>query len=361
MKFKKVFSATLVVASVALSACSVKKDTNKDLDDMLAKLNERTKMPDIDQMLLDYLSVVGGQPGKIQIRGEAVHLSEKNEMVLDDRITILQTPGKSLSKVVSAGIGEKIKTFLTYMYDNTTTAGLAESGKYVNLNCGNLDASVVAGLTELSHQEIENSLIIRAKKIFICSDVTLPFGMTSLSADEIIMKDVDTTVYSRAGLDGLSMYANKLTLVGKNKITSQGENTSSLLILGAPDVIVEVHDELLGSGTLDINSIGGNKLDAKASLKVNCKINSVESDKKKSKLSIDLDDQMQGQTINFNNFDIITSLIKNSNGLLNTLSVEVDHRHANQKQVTTQTSETGLSKTDAAYGDATVSVSCRLL
>lgn len=359
MTLKRSLNFALVIISFLGTACSLKLDKAKGPDFRMPEVNIPNDNKEIDQMVKDYMAVLGGEPGKIQIRGQAVQLSANNQMLLDNRITTSQTEGKNNSKVVKTEISDLSKTFLTNIYDNTTTVDAAKSEYYVNLNCDNLDLSLVAGLKELKPVDIAHKFEMTAKMVFLCKDVRFPMGMlseTSIFADSVVMTDVDTNFYGDLG--GISIFANKLTLVGKNRLATKGLNQASMM-LSAPEVIIEVHDSLEGSGTLEVSSVGGNRLDAKSPIKVSCEVNSIEAGKQKN-YNIDLDDVMQGQQLNLQSFNIDASLSANKDGILNILNVELDD-HKLQKQKITQNSEYGILNLSGNSGDAKVSVFCHIL
>lgn len=257
----KLTSSIFFVATLTLiSACSVKTDT-KATDDVTQKIEADNKknQEDLDKILNNPLLVAGGQPGKISVFGIAVQESA-DKVVLDDRITVSQTPGKSSSDIVTTQISKDNRPVLSSKLDSNTFEKLSSDKTFVNLNCKQVDSILVDGLTEAPSKPISDGiLVISANTIVLCADVQLQSLLNSVSADHLILIDVDSTLIGSNG-GSISMSANKLTLIGKNKVSTKGLDASGIMTISAASIDLKISKEIDGDGSLQLISVGGNNI-----------------------------------------------------------------------------------------------------
>ena len=260
MNNKFFFNIFVVVVMTLLSACSIKTDT-KAKDDVLKNIEENNKrnQDDLDDILNNPLLVAGGQPGKISVSG-IVAQEDANKIILDERISVSQVPGKSSSDVVTTQISKDNIAVVNSKFDAKSLEKLSTDTTFVNLNCKQLDSSLVNGLTEApSKPPSDGVLVISANTVLLCNDVQFQSLLSSFSADHLILVDVDSTLVGSNG-GSISMNANKLTIIGKNKISTKGSDASGIMTLSAASIDLRVSKEINGNGSLQLISMGGNNI-----------------------------------------------------------------------------------------------------
>lgn len=252
----------LVVAVIGLSSCSVGlgKDTSDRTDKAIKKMNDDNKklIADLDDIIKNAIFTAGGQPGKITVSGIVVKESEK-KVILDDRLSILQTPGKSRNKALTVITSESNKPVLKAFGTGDELEKVSSSTSYMNLGCAKLDPKQIQGLTELKLDLNTKVVSASAKKVFICGDFETSLSVL-ISADSIIF---DNANFVQTGfMDVMTTIRTKaITLIGNNRIKTKGISSSGI-VLGAPAIDLVVAKDIFGEGTLEINSEGGECLPA---------------------------------------------------------------------------------------------------
>jgi hypothetical protein len=260
MDYKIILNISLIVTMTLMSACSVKTDT-KTTTDVTKKIEEDNKrnQDDIDNILNNPLFMAGGQPGKISVFG-IVALEEADKIVLDERISVSQVPGKSSSDIVTTQISKDNMAVISTKFNTKSLEKLSADKTFVNLNCKQLDSSLVDGLTEVSSKPLSDGIfVISANTIVICKDLQFQSLTNSFSADHLVLVDVDSSLVGSNG-GSISMNANKLTVVGKNKISTKGSDASGIMTLSAASIDLKVSKEIDGDGSLQLFSEGGNNI-----------------------------------------------------------------------------------------------------
>lgn len=354
MSSKIYLNFSIVLAAALVSACSVKV---ADVKKPEAPNEPKPKAEEI-KVDLHYIGTTGGQPGKIQIRGQAVKLDEKNKPVLDQRISVSQTAGKNKFDVPKNEVSESQKASLSYYYDNTTIDKEKLKDTYINLNCENVEPDQVVGLKEIKPSFVFDHMFVDAKVVFLCKNVRFLSGVNSISitADSVVMDNMSSTIYGSSG--DVSILTNKLTLIGKNKLATQGPNQVAH-IFEALGIAVEVHEALQGDGTLEVSSTGGTRIDENQSIKVRCEVVSIEAGKEKVYIA-DLDSVNQGHELNLNFFNIQFSLKPDTAGVFSIYSVQVDNK-AKHTQMAMQSPLIGFLSVMSGNPSGTVDIGCRIL
>ena len=117
------------------------------------------------------LLVAGGQPGKISVFG-IVAQEDANKIILDERISVSQVPGKSSSEIVTTRISKDNVAVINSKFDAKTFEKLSADTTFVNLNCKQLDSSLIEGLTEAPSKPLSDGvLVISANTVVLCNDV----------------------------------------------------------------------------------------------------------------------------------------------------------------------------------------------
>lgn len=260
MKKKLVSGLFLTVGIAFLSACSIKTDTRASDESRRIEEEELAKTRKMIDDLFSGLALdVGGQPGKISVLGIAVR-DDAEKTVLDDRISVLQVPGKNSKDGTTTPIAKSQMPVFSTKLEAKSLERISSDTTFINLNCKQVDPSLVVGLTEApSVLPAEGSLVLSANTIIVCNDYQFQKFVTSFAADHLVLMDVDSTlVGTQGGLIYLS--ANKLTLIGTNKISSKGEDMSEIMVLSAANIELMVSTQIDGDGTLMLSSTGSNRI-----------------------------------------------------------------------------------------------------
>lgn len=232
---------------------------NDETDKILKQLDKDLQKQQEDMAKMTNFLYLGGQPGSININGSVVK-SEGDKTVLDDRIKTSQKVGNSLVKsdAVTLNIAETNKATLSLKVDDKSAAALEKlsSGtEYINIGCNQLDTNLVEGLSETKLTALTLDIAtISAKTIVVCGKVNLPYLFVILSADNIVLIDTDYSYINTFG--SITLKANNLTLIGENKISTRGiDSTSS--VIPAPSINLTIAKSILGEGSLLVSSVGG--------------------------------------------------------------------------------------------------------
>lgn len=251
--FTLAFIALLI--SQTMVGCA---DPNKDVDEMLKKLDQDLKkqMEEIDASKVFY---VGGQPGAITVSGVAIK-KDKDKMILDERIKVEQSVGESYIKQDDTNLLIEKANQAVFLEtipkdDLKPLEQRSVSKEFVNIGCNQFDKSLVEGLSEVKITEHTKEIAsVLAKTIIICGKVDLPYSFISFSAENIILIDVDYSITSLQGF--IDLQAANLTVTGKNKISTRGKNATHSLV-SAPTINLAVAKTISGEGNLTLFSVGG--------------------------------------------------------------------------------------------------------
>lgn len=227
---KKHFLFSILFAGVVgLSGCNVKNpdDINKDLEKKLVE--DKKKNDDLIDTLKKSMEK-GGQPGKVKVSGIIVKDSSKTDV----RITIVAKGGVGKDGT-EAKIGNDYQPVLSGTNEKVDLSKITEQKNLVAVGC---DEKAVNEFAKERQLEIQNLLapttkdvmIVTAKTIVLCGKLeTLKYQYLTVQADELILDSVD---FTQIGLIGSSTFnSNKLVLMGSNKITTKGINSSMTLAL----------------------------------------------------------------------------------------------------------------------------------
>ncbi len=242
----------LVALTLSVSACSYKSPTD-DLNKSLAKT----------QRDIDALFYGGGQPGKIKVYGVIVN-EESGKMLLDERIQISQSGGMGDRGLGRAEVGQKQLPSLSPELQKQSPELVSAfrdliADNYINLGCENLAEEDTEGLKEKTLLQGGTSIVIGAKKVFICGTFNKSYFLTNIVAEKLILKEANITMTGLAG--NLDVLAKSLELQGENSITTLG--TQSSFSMEAHSISLSVEKELAGQGILKLISIGGNTIEEK--------------------------------------------------------------------------------------------------
>jgi len=246
-----------LVSSVFVSGCGIKKAADIDRDTKKKIADIKKENDDIlDQ--LRTLMTEGGQPGQIKISGVVVN--ENSET--DHRITMLAKTGVGKDGS-QPQIAPAHAPALSQTNDNVDLSHLTSKKDLVAIGC---DEKIIANLALMENLEIqklpdpisEDVLTVSAKLVVLCGQLeNLKFDFVTVQADELVMDSVDFTKTGWLGKTTFS--ANKLHLMGANKITAKGID-SSMILAPVHTIELNVMKELSSSndGTLSVQSYGAN-------------------------------------------------------------------------------------------------------
>jgi hypothetical protein len=247
---KKINICIVATMLLAFAGCNVKSsdDVRKENDEIIKKAEQN-----IDE-LTNFL-YVGGQPGKITVKGIVVK-NENSQTVLDERIKLEQIGGKGNRGVSQVMVSDKNKAVLLDVGDVKSLEKSAEAKTFINLGCKDLKPEDVAGLTEQAPiVSTETVLSLSVSKIFICGQQSISQNFVALSGNEIILRNAEIIMTGSVG--SFSMSANKIYINGKNKFGTNGVE-STISVMDGPSLDVIINQEIHGDGSLDLQTVGGN-------------------------------------------------------------------------------------------------------
>lgn len=249
----------VLIATLGISACTIKdpkENLNKDLDQKIGQ--DMTKYDDLLKSLTTEIEK-GGQPGPVKISGVIV----KDDSIIDDRITVKLKTGLSKSGV-EAPLAKDSVPVLSSKMDTFGNIDLTAGKNLITVGCDKGVATKFARERSLTLASIpapytEAMMVVQAKTLLMCNALKdFSFAYVSYLADEVIMKDVNfEKTASKVG--GIYIAANKLVLIGNNKISVRGPD-STLTSLPFTIVGIEVAKEIFSEndGKLLVESTGGN-------------------------------------------------------------------------------------------------------
>lgn len=199
---------------------------------------------------------VGGEPGKIDVRGVAVK-TENDVNSLDSRLLVSQKIGLSETGAANVKISETNRISISSQSESAPTT-ISTQNTYINFGC-KLSANLVLGLTEVKPEIVikkDKELIsAQAATIFICGEQSADKVIFFMKADEIILKNVSMKIKNFTGVVSIAAY--KLQLFGKNSITTEGLAIGTSFFT-SPPILLDVKQSLSGTGQLSLTTAGGN-------------------------------------------------------------------------------------------------------
>lgn len=214
-------------------------------------------------------TLAGGQPGKVSISGALVVFDQdKQSATLKDGISSTFTPGKGKDGKLTE-VDEKEQLMLFPSQSDTALASVESLTTFINLGCkeDQIDKAITNGLTE-AQPEVKGteSAKATAKVVFVCGDIALKSISSVIKAHELILNNSHLLAKQEVG--SVDIGANKLVLVGQNKITVAGVDKAAEVTEG-PSLTLNVTKEVSGEGSLAIASTGANVItEASASTQV---------------------------------------------------------------------------------------------
>lgn len=264
---KSVFLLPLL--AVAFSSCTYKdpadevKEIQKQIDADMRRLE--TGSDGILNLLKE-----GGQPGKITITGGIINDDPSSESFgkLDPKVKVIAIGGTGQQ-------GQPIKVMEAYMPvlspPTTIITRASSSGNdLISIGCSEDLTSEIASLQNLRIKPIpapltQDVLNISAHTIVLCGKVdSLKETHLSLYAEELIM--IEAEVLSTTAIGFLVVNTARLSLIGNNKIRTQGPKGPMTLSLTKSinlSVLFALDDQ--NTGTLEVIS-EGSSYQAKPSL-----------------------------------------------------------------------------------------------
>jgi hypothetical protein len=205
----------------------------------------------------------GGQPGSVTVAGSIVQM-ENGKPQLSTRIKILQTGGRNTLGQL-AEIKTENKAQLHSQLKLTRLDRIEERTDYLEIGCNTMlpeIAGLIRGLRPLSiNLEAKDSLDIKAKLVLLCGKIILPQAFVTIVTDHLVLMNTSYDLPSFNGVGFFSALTQKLTLNGSNQIIGKGLDSAGAIADG-PSLLLATQKELLGQGTLDLKTIGGNRLES---------------------------------------------------------------------------------------------------
>jgi hypothetical protein len=247
----------VLLSALSLSACTISKSGSQTFSD-----GGPTFSKESDEVLAGLRS--GGQPGKISLFGVIVEAKDQ-QAVVDERITLVQTPGKSSSTVVTTTIGKEfLPSFSNEVHPDYQN--LVANKNFASLNCNAGDMALAMGLDfalrgDLKRVETpaasEISQTITANTVVICGAFALSSKTLQVFAQHLIL--INAAISSEIPEGLIALEAAELTVVGNNAITTHTADTSGK-VPAATEIQVSVLQQLNGEGHLTLTSQGGNNI-----------------------------------------------------------------------------------------------------
>jgi hypothetical protein len=242
-----------------LTACNVvdansRETTNQRFDREQREL--KAQQAKSNQLLS--AQFVGGQPGQISVKGIVVDKSN-DKTQLDTRIKISQSLGTSYRsdlKMKIASSNQSTRESLVAESDSKLTRTLTDDKTYVALGCSDVDPTLIAGLRKADIQALTKDVAsVSANTVILCGKANITYQFITIAAHNLILMNADISAKNTVG--ALSLIADNLTVVGKNKIQTQGQDAKAM-VLPAPSLELNVLKAIDGEGTLELNYVGGN-------------------------------------------------------------------------------------------------------
>ena len=214
-----------------------------------------------DQSDFQDMGPQGGQPGSITLAGPLVRVeNEKSKLI--SQIQVSQVGGKNrLGQLASVKSENRIQ--LHPQLKLPRLDGVENRSDYLALGCDSslpVVASLTRGLTPVViNLEAKDSVEVKAKLVIFCGKINLPQAFVSVITGNLVLLDTTYDVGHFNGVGFLSLLTQNLTLSGKNKISARGLDAAGAIADG-PTLLLAVQKEFSGKGTLELRTIGGNRL-----------------------------------------------------------------------------------------------------
>lgn len=259
------FIPVLIVASLCFS-CKY-KDPNEPLQNLKQKLEEdqKSREKEIQDLIKNSILYKGGQPGAIKVSGALV----KDPATLDSRITVVAKAGKSKTgdETPLASYAEPVFTTAT---GATDLHKLETAGTLLAIGCDQTKIADYASLNNLKIIDLPSPISKDDKGMFATAQIAVLCGtleelknksLVMLNADEMVFDAVDFTVIG-SFTSFIALTANKMTLLGENKIVTKME-PASVTISTPPYVNLMATKELKSedNGKLLVMSLGADYIE----------------------------------------------------------------------------------------------------
>lgn len=242
-----------MIALSCLSACNVMDVNARETTNQKFAREQREDKAHEQAEKTAAAQAAGGQPGKISVKGVVVFKNQVN-----DHIQISQYPGAGAntdSKITATSIDKNSRVALSSTTDSKATDQLADDKNYVALGCKDIDASSVSGLSKKNVDEISKTVAsVSANTVFLCGKAEITYQYMTIATHNLVLMNAEVLQKNSAG--SLSLTTDTLTVLGKNKIQTQGLDSPSS-VPAAPALELTVLKSIDGDGSLQLNSIGG--------------------------------------------------------------------------------------------------------
>jgi len=254
---KKIMLLLMVLG--CLPACNVVgTSANETMNQRFDRQQREQKIQQAQADQVMAAQYAGGQPGKIFVKGILVADSE-NKAQLDNRIQVSQTVGtsyKTALKMNPSAIDKNAQALLTPTADSLLTENLAQDKTYVALGCSSVDPSLISGLSKKSVEALSGSVAaISANTVIFCGKTDIKYSSMTVAAHHLIL--INAEISAKNAVGALSLIADHLVVIGKNKIQTQGLD-ANVSVLPAPALELSVLTAIDGEGSLKLSSVGGN-------------------------------------------------------------------------------------------------------
>jgi hypothetical protein len=200
--------------------------------------------------------VFGGQPGAIYLKGLAAKADDSGPV---ERITIEQSVGAS--SVQTTIEKERLPKFKAAI-QRSENYKPSKFDAYLNVGCDLENDPRIAGMKEEKNKPNKDGQIdtfgnaaMMVDKIFICGSVVVNDALAVLNVNEVYLDNADINMQMIASF--FHIKADLLSLEGKNQITTRGMSGSAASFVPASSITLEIFENLTGTGTLNLKSIGG--------------------------------------------------------------------------------------------------------
>ena len=229
----------------------------------------KVELPDLSKIGVDSPEAkIGGQPGTIYLSKTIAVKDEAGVVgVSDSRIELELIGGQGVDGMRPEVERQKA----TSLIKESASAQSIEKklqkenrvGTFINISCPNVDPQLTEGLrqTKMKLGRTKEDMVAVAEKIFICGQGQSKMGLVSLTAKEIHMTDASYTL--KPSLFGLLITTNKLFLSGKNRLATQGVQSSISGFMIGSIISLDVADSVEGEGSLVLSSTGASYKRAK--------------------------------------------------------------------------------------------------
>ncbi len=241
---------------------SLSKDPSKD-SSIESSPNNRAKSEVSSIRNSEAPGTEGGQPGSIAVAGVLVQSAgNQQRLKLRSQITAKQIVGNN-SQAQPSALKEENQLQLLPQPKMDLLEQIQVRSDYVSLGCDTELPQISNYLKGLNPQPInlqaKNSLEIQAKVVLLCGKIQLPPAFVTILAEHLILMGVDYSIPNFEGVGFLSAQTKKLSLLGSNSVTTRGQDSAGAIADG-PSLLLAVQREVLGTGSLNLTTQGGDRL-----------------------------------------------------------------------------------------------------